>query len=76
MIRQKYEVLEDLRLTFGTHTRGGLATIKIIEKGKIIELDSEAPNGNVWFNTEHGRGKIECGSVSNIIKRGKVCPCQ
>lgn len=46
---------------------------KVIEPGAVLTLDSEAPNGNVWFIDEDGeRGKIECGSVSNLLRDGRV----
>lgn len=41
--------------------------------GTRLVLNSEAPNGNVWFIDPDGeRGKIECGQVSNLTARGTL----
>ena len=46
---------------------------KALEQGSIIRLDSEAPNGNVWFIDEDGeRGKIQCGEVRNLTRDGRI----
>ncbi len=61
-------------LGYGSHVREPTPkqwrTMKI---GELLTLDSEAPNGNVWFIDPQGnRAKIECGQVSNLTKRGDV----
>ena len=69
-----YVVRKSISLGYGSHVRNPNPNrIKIHEAGSILRLDSEAPNGNVWFIDSDGeRGKIECGSVANLTKNGLI----
>lgn len=70
----KYLVEKSIHLGYDSHTqRPTSSRHKEIKPGAVLTLDSEAPNGNVWFFDEDGeRGKIECGAVSNLLKDGRV----
>jgi hypothetical protein len=70
----EYEVLEPLTLGFGSHTRQlSPSNYKTYKRGEVLTLDSESRNGNVWFIDKDGdRGKIESGSVQNLVRRGMV----
>ena len=70
----KYIVTGELRLEYGTYVgREVPSEVRVIPIGEEITLETEAPNGNVWFVDERGKsGKIQCGSVSNLVKRGVV----
>lgn len=65
---------EPMILRYGSHTRHLSGThSKTWPIGSVLQLDDESPNGNVWFIDPDGeRGKIEAGSVSNLICRGSV----
>lgn len=70
------EVLKPFSLGFGSHTRCQTSkTHQTLAVGDIIKLDCESDAGNVWFYTkDNQRGKIECGSVSNMVKSGMIWP--
>jgi len=67
-------VQKPITLGYDSHTRQPTPTrYKRHEIGAVLMLDSEAPNGNVWFiDSDKERGKIECGEVSNLTKNGRV----
>lgn len=71
---RKFIVLKPVTLGYGSHVRQPTPSRFVTqEKGTILSLDSEAPNGNVWFFDEDGkRGKIECGEVANLTKDGRL----
>lgn len=68
---RRFELKVPLRLGYGSHVREPTPKrYKTHPPGTILQLDSEAPNGNVWFLDPEGeRGKIECGQVSNLNGR-------
>lgn len=44
-----------------------------MQPGDVVLHVSDAPNGNVWFlDSEGNRGKIECGEVGNLVRRGAI----
>lgn len=63
-----------MRTGHGSNVRCPTPTrYKTHQPGEILELSSEAPNGNVWFIDQDGeRGKIECGQVSSLVRDGEV----
>ena len=67
-----FRVLTNLNLSFGTSTRNSNPTHIIRYKaGEELVLDTEADNGNVWFEDSQGRrGSIMSGSVENLVRRG------
>lgn len=70
---EEYEVLSPITLRYGSNTRNpNPSKCKIIPAGSILVLDSVANDGNVWFIDECGeRGKIECGSIENLLREGR-----
>ena len=73
MIRQ-FIVLTELRLGYGSHTRCLTpAYYKLHEAGVILLLDSETPDGTVWFIDPDGfRGKTDSGEAKNLVKSGTL----
>lgn len=69
-----YIVQKPLRLGYDSHVRAPTPTrYKTFQSGVTLRLDSQAPNGNVWFIDPDGeRGKIECGAVSNLLRDGDI----
>ena len=63
-----------ITLGYDSHCRAPTPRrIKQHDPGAILSLDSEAPNGNVWFIDESGeRGKIEAGEVRNLTRDGRL----
>ena len=75
MIGDKYEVVTEMTLGFGSHTRNpNCQSFKTYKTGEILTL-SDDPEGhwNVWFRDSKGnRGKIESGSARNLENRGVI----
>jgi hypothetical protein len=69
-----FEVVQPVFLGYGSHVRHTTPTRhKLMQPGTLLRLQSEAPNGNVWFLDPDGeRGKIECGEVRNLTRDGRV----
>lgn len=72
----KWTALEELTIGIDSSTRNPNTTALKIVKGTTLIWEDDSPNGNVWFNVEIGgekhRGKIQCGAITNAIKRGKI----
>ena len=70
----KWTALEDF--TMGRDIGTPNTTALKISKGTTLIWEDDAPNGNVWFNVEidgeKHRGKIQCGAITNAIKRGRI----
>ena len=69
----EYKVIKPIDLGFGSNTYSPNPKNYIkVKSGEIIKYDGESSNGNVWFYYEGKRGKIEAGSISNLIDRGSL----
>ena len=68
--------MEDFSIGIGSDSRNPNTTSLPIPLGTTLRWEEDAPNGNVWFNVEINgekyRGKIECGRITNLIKRGRI----
>jgi len=75
---QFYVVKKEIGLIFGSTTQNPNGQAHRLQPvGTVLELDSEAPNGNVWFFTpapNRDRGKIDCGEVRNLVNDGTIVP--
>jgi len=70
-----YIVQDEFFLYYGSTTQRSATHRRTICRGERLTLDSQAFNGNVWFIDSAGsRGKIECGSVANLERRGLLRP--
>lgn len=69
-----YEVLTSVNLGYGSSVGNPNPThYKEHKIGAILKLDSETPNGNVWFiDSDGSRGRVQCGSVQNLINIGNI----
>lgn len=67
-------VQKPITLGYDSHVRAPTPSrYKTHQPGAVLTLDTEAPNGNVWFfDSEKERGKIECGEVGNLIGDGRL----
>lgn len=72
----KWVANTDMSIGIGSHSRNPNTTSLPIPAGTILTWEDDAPNGNVWFHVELDgekyRGKIECGAITNLIRRGKI----
>jgi hypothetical protein len=75
-MNSKWEALRDFSIGIGSHSQNPNSTNLIIKRGSILVWDDDAPNGNVWFYVEidgvKHRGKIESGSILNLINRDLI----
>lgn len=73
-MRRQFVVLTELKLGYGSHTRCLSPThYKLHEAGVVLLLDSEAPDGTVWFIDPDGfRGKTDSGEVKNLVNSGTL----
>jgi hypothetical protein len=74
--RSQWMASKDMSIGIGSHSTNPNTTSLQIPQGTILTWDDDAPNGNVWFYvTIYGkkyRGKVECGRITNLIKRGTI----
>lgn len=72
----KWVAMKDFSIGIGSNSRNPNTTSLQIPSGTTLTWDEDSRNGNVWFNVEINgekhRGKIECGSITNAIKSGKI----
>lgn len=73
-MKRYFRVGKPISLGYGSNTRCPTPTFhKEMQVGTVLELDCEAPNGNVWFIDPEGkRGVIQSGEVRNLILDGRV----
>ena len=59
---------DNFTLEVGSNVRRPVGHDMLIAKGSIVEYDSTASNGNVWFYTKDRevRGKIQAGALANV----------
>jgi hypothetical protein len=71
---QKYVVVDTIPLGYDSDVRAPTPRrFKRHQAGAVLTHDGDAPNGNVWFIDGDGdRGKIESGSINNLVKRGVI----
>jgi hypothetical protein len=71
---KKYKVISPIKLEYGGNTQNPNPTnIKVHEPGSILCLETEAPNGNVWFIDPQGeRGNTPAGCVGNLVRVRKL----
>jgi hypothetical protein len=75
-LHSKWTAMADIDITIGSHSQNPNGTSVTIPIGTTLTWDGDSPNGNVWFvfyldDVQH-RGKIECGTITNLIKRGAI----
>ena len=72
----KWVALKDFSIGIGSHSMNPNTTSLPIPKGTVLTWEENSPNGNVWFNVEidgiKHRGKIESGSIINVINSNKI----
>lgn len=72
----KWRTLQPYSIGIGSDTRNPNTTSLNIPVGTILTWETDSPNGNVWFNVTLNdvkyRGKVESGSITNVIRRGII----
>jgi len=72
----KWRASKDMSIGIGSDTRNPNTKPLHVPKGTILIWEEDSRNGNVWFyvtiDGESHRGKIECGSITNLIKQGDI----
>jgi hypothetical protein len=72
----KWVAMDDFSIGIGSNSMNPNTTSLSISSGTILRWEEDSRNGNVWFNVEIDgqkyRGKIECGSITNLINRGRI----
>lgn len=71
---RRFIVRKPITLGYGSNVHDpNPKRIREHEAGTVLTLDSESPNGNVWFIDPDGeRGKIEAGEVRNLTLDGRL----
>jgi hypothetical protein len=72
----KWRATKDMSIGIGSHSMNPNTNSLHVPKGTILIWDEDSRSGNVWFyvtidDIRH-RGKIECGSIVNLIKKGDI----
>ena len=71
----KVTVTKPFLIITGSHTQNlGGTGYRELQVGEVVDaVEPTTWTSNVWITTEDGtRGKIECGSVENLIKDNRV----
>jgi hypothetical protein len=69
----KIKIVKPFHIITGSHTQNlGGTGYRELRTGEIVEAKEPTTwTSNVWITTEDNtRGKIECGSVNNLVARG------
>ena len=72
----KWKATQDMSIGIGSHSMNPNTKSLLVPKGTILTWEDDSPSGNVWFHVtidgvKH-RGKIECGRITNLIKRNAI----
>lgn len=71
----KWILLEPNEFIANSHSNRPSGDRVLFDIKHVLTFEDVAPNGNVWFVDEkYGRVKIECGCITNLLKRGIISP--